>query len=365
MASEQKIRQVLDLLTIAPAAQAESLRAVQNSAAREHSKSLRDQILLQDNIVGVGISEKVSKGKKVKKLALTFYVEKKIPLHDLRASEAIPATVPESISGPSAIPTDVVVVGKIRPQGNPFITRHPVQPGFSIGHKNITAGTLGAVVMKGKEIFLLSNSHVFADSGLGKKGDAILYPGPADGGIDPTDIVAILEKFHPFVNTVQFVNEVDCAIARPTAAGLAKINRQIKDLGFPKGTIKAKRGMKIVKVGRTTRKTVGEIKDVNFRTQITYDGVGKIGFMEQIFCTRYSEGGDSGALVLDKATGKAVGLHFAGSEEGSMCNPIDTVLKHMGVQLVLKDDVAVVKKVIAKKIAVKKKAVKKKAAKKS
>jgi hypothetical protein len=160
---------------------------------------------------------------------------------------------------------------------------------------------------------------------------------------------------------VQFVNEVDCAIARPTAAGLAKINRQIKDLGFPKGTIKAKRGMKIVKVGRTTRKTVGENKDVNFRTQITYDGVGKIGFMEQIFCTRYSEGGDSGALVLDKATGKAVGLHFAGSEEGSMCNPIDTVLKHMGVQLVLKDDVAVVKKVIAKKVvAVKKKAVKKK-----
>jgi len=354
MASEQKIRQVLDLLTVAPAAQAESLRAVHPPAAREHSKSLRDLILLQDNIVGVGISEKISKGKKVNKLALTFYVEKKIPLQDLRASDAIPPTVPESISGKTAIPTDVVVVGKIRPQGDPFITRHPVQPGFSIGHKNITAGTLGAVVMKGKDIFLLSNSHVFADSGLGKKGDAILYPGPADGGIDPADRVAILEKFHPFVNTLKFVNEVDCAIARPTAAGLAKINRQIKDLGLPKGTIKAKRGMKIVKVGRTTRKTIGEIKDVNFRTQITYEGIGKIGFLEQIFCTRYSEGGDSGALVLDQATGKAVGLHFAGSEEGSMCNPIDTVLKHMGVKLVLKDNVGAVKKVLAKKKAAKK-----------
>jgi len=226
-----------------------------------------------------------------------------------------------------------------------------VQPGYSIGHKNITAGTLGAVVMKGKEIFLLSNSHVLADSGLGKPGDAILYPGPDDGGKDPDDLVALLEKFHPFEKSIKFVNEVDCAIARPTTEGLAKINRQIKDLGLPKGTIKPKRGMKIVKVGRTTSKTEGEIRDINFRTQITYEGVGKIGFVEQILCTRYSQGGDSGALVLDKATGRAVGLHFAGSDEGSICNPIDKVLKAMGVQLVLKEDKKKVQTLISKKIA--------------
>ena len=350
MATEKKIRQVLDLLTTQPTMQVESLQP----AARSHTRSLRDIILNQDNIVGVGISQKISHGKKEDQLALTFYVEKKIPLKDLTADQAIPPTVPEALSGKTAIPTDVFVVGRLVPQAGalqPLVTRHPVQPGYSIGHKNITAGTLGAVVIKGKEIFLLSNSHVLADSGQGKKGDAILYPGPDDGGKDPDDLVALLEKFQPFENSIKFVNEVDCAIAKPTTEGLAKINRQIKDLGLPKGTIRAKRGMKIVKVGRTTNKTEGEIKDVNFRTQITYEGVGKIGFVEQILCTRYSQGGDSGALVLDKASGKAVGLHFAGSDEGSICNPIDKVLKAMGVQLVLKEDKKKVQKIIAKKIA--------------
>ena len=49
---------------------------------------------------------------------------------------------------------------------------------------------------------------------------------------------------------------------------------------------------------------------------------------------RYTKGGDSGSLVLDQATGKAVGLHFAGAKKGSVFNPIGEVLSALGVKLV-------------------------------
>src|SRR5262249_30154147 len=95
--------------------------------------------------------------------------------------------------------------------------------------------------------------------------------------------------------------------------------------------------MKVVKVGRTTNKTTGTVRDVHFRFTLDYDDLGKsVGFMDQVFCTRYSKPGDSGSLVLDEATGKAVGLHFAGANGGSVFNPIDKVLEALKVSLVTK-----------------------------
>jgi hypothetical protein len=110
-------------------------------------------VLDQDNIVGVGIAQKISHGKKENRLSLTFYVEKKIPLSKLSAEQIIPPTVPEALSGKTTVVTDVAAIGKIRPQLAPLVIRNPVQPGYSIGHKDITAGTLGAVVLRGTKYF--------------------------------------------------------------------------------------------------------------------------------------------------------------------------------------------------------------------
>ena len=69
-------------------------------------------------------------------------------------------------------------------------------------------------------------------------------------------------------------------------------------------------------------------------------GVGFVGFIDQVLYTRCTDGGDSGSLVIDKKSGKAVGLHFSGSApEGenrgsSIFNPIQDVLKALGVRLV-------------------------------
>jgi hypothetical protein len=344
MATEKNIERVLNLLTTAPPPQAESFafmaepggaKAGMKARARAHHTLAMRRIVRTKNIVAVGISEKISGGKPAGELALTFYVERKVPLKDLRAEMAIPGSVPDPLSGTEAIPTDVKVIGRMRPEVN--ATRKHFQPGNSIGHVEATAGTLGAVVKKGDAFHILSNSHVLALGGLARKGDSIVYPGIADGGAMSADLVAKLAGFKKFAMGAGYLNRVDCAIAKPTAERLGDLMTEIKGLGLPSGTIKPVRGMKVTKVGRTTGKTTGVIQDVHFRFTLDYEGdIGEVGFLDQVLCTRYTDDGDSGSLVLDKATGRAVGLHFAGANGGSVFNPIDEVLKALGVKLVTK-----------------------------
>jgi hypothetical protein len=353
--TEKSIERVLNLLTKAREPRLESVafkakastakrstakagkssrRMKKASARSRHTESVR-RIIKTKNIVAIGISEKISGGKRVGKLALTFYVERKVPLEELKKELAVPVTVPDPLGGPEPIPTDVKVIGKMRPELN--ATRKRFQPGNSIGHVDAMAGTLGAVVTKNGTFHVLSNSHVLALGGLARRGDSVVYPGAADGGAMTADLVAKLTSFKKFVAGDGYHNRVDCAIAKPTAERLGDLMAEIKGLGLPKGTIKPERGMKVIKVGRTTGKTTGEVQDVHFRFTLDYEGdIGEIGFLDQVLCSRYTDDGDSGSLVIDKATGRAVGLHFAGANGGSVFNPIDDVLKALGVKLVTK-----------------------------
>lgn len=323
MATYRRILAALDSFTTP---QIEALAARPRSAAI----NLR-QVLASKNVVGVGIAEKIASDGPTGDLALVFYVKRKLPLRRLSAAEAVPPTIHEALSPTRPIPTDVVELGELRPQI--LKARNPVQPGNSIGHIKVTAGTFGAVVKKGAKLYALSNSHVLANSGRGAKGDAILYPGRLDGGVLPGDRVGALADFIALDPGFAFKNEVDCAIAELSAAAIARLDKTIRNLDVkPSGTVKPKRDMEVEKVGRTTGHTSGRIVDINFRTRLNYGiGVGLVGFLDQVLCTRFTEAGDSGALVLQKGTNKAVGLHFAGSSGGSVFNPIGAVLAHLGI----------------------------------
>jgi hypothetical protein len=280
------------------------------------------------NIVGVGISKKVTKQKEVDALCVSFYVVKKLPPSKIPHSHLVPPVIATETG--RATYTDVKEVGRIVPQKNPLVKQKPVESGFSVGHIKITAGTLGAIVKKGDKRYLLSNSHVLGDSGKGKPGDKVVYPGPDDDGQVPGDWVASLTQAVPFKKGGTFVNEVDAALAEIREERLEDMIYRLPKAKMPLSIIVPERDMVVTKRGRTTGTTRGKIIDVDFRFVLNYDGVGQVGYTKQVLCERYTDGGDSGSLVIDVASGKIVGLHFAGANGGSVFNPIQAVIKALG-----------------------------------
>jgi hypothetical protein len=275
------------------------------------------------NIVGIGISEKVTEKKDTGELSLCFYVENEVSKRRLDPEKLVPPVM--AMPAGQAIFTDVKAIGRIRPQINKKAS--PLVSGFSVGHVEITAGTLGAIVKKGDKHFILSNAHVLSLSGTAKKGARILYPGAADGGTDPKSRVARLSQTVKFQKGETFVNRADAAIAEIDPDELEHLDFSIFGVKKSLQTTKAVRGMKVVKRGRTTGDTESTVQDVHFRFILEYDEVGKVGFIDQVLCDRYTAGGDSGSIVVEKKTGKIVGLHFAGADGGSVFNPIDEVIK--------------------------------------
>ena len=281
------------------------------------------------NIVGIGISEKVTEKKGTGQLALTFYVEKKLAKSKIAPAKMLPPVM--SVADRTAVFTDVQQIGKIVPQVNR--RQAPIGSGFSVGNQNET-GTLAAIVKKGKKFFLLSNSHVLADSGRGKLGDEIFFPGEADRGNGQLQRVGVLSAICPFKKTDDFVNRVDAALAAVDDAFVAKLDFSIFRAKSPLATTDPQRDMTVAIRGRTSGESEGTVKDVHFSTIIPYPGVGKLGFIDQILCTRYSKPGDSGSVVVDKKNGLIVGLHVAGSSEGSIFNPISEVVKALKFRFV-------------------------------
>lgn len=171
------------------------------------ARSKRAELMKKKNVVGVMVGHEKKGGKKTGRDAVVVLVEKKEDLANLAEQDIIPRRF---VDNGSEVATDVIETGVIKALHR---SKHrPVLPGTSIGHFAITAGTLGIVVDKGGEQFILSNNHVLANENNAQFGDTILQPGPYDGGRDPEDKVAELDDFVPidFVGT----NLVDAALAR-------------------------------------------------------------------------------------------------------------------------------------------------------
>jgi hypothetical protein len=308
--------QALDLIRGTRGPKPESLDVL------ESTQVARVRTIFEDrNIVAIGIAEKETEKKKTGELSLCFYVEKKIPKSRMKINKMIPPVL--SVADRTAVFTDVRQIGKVRPQINK--RKSPLSSGFSVGNDNET-GTLGAIVKKGSKFFLLSNSHVLADSGKGKPGDEIIYPGEADT-TGKTQQVAGLTDIIPFKIGDDFLNRVDAALAEVEDDFVDKLDFSIRGAKSPLDTTDPARDMKIVMRGRTSGNSEGTVEDVHFSIVLPYPGVGKVGFIDQVKCTRYSKPGDSGSIIVDKQSGKIVGLHFAGSSDGSIFNPISEVVK--------------------------------------
>lgn len=318
MATDNTPKALLDALDLVSARtfQPESLSRVETTQVSRVRSIFEDP-----NIVGIGITEKISEKKKTGELSLCFYVVKKIPKSKMKSGNMVPPVL--AVAGRTAVFTDVQQIGKILPQIKK--QKSPLASGFSVGNL-VDTGTLGAIVKKGKQLFVLSNSHVLAKSGKGKIGDEIIFPGEADNGGN-NQIIGKLSKISKFKPGADFINTIDAALAAIDKEFHDDIDFSIRGASNPFKTAEPLRGMKIVTRGRTSGDTEGEVEDVHFRFVTSYPGVGQVGFLEQVKCTRYSKPGDSGAIIVDKESKKIVGLHFAGSGDGSIFTPISTVMK--------------------------------------
>lgn len=320
-------------------------------------KNHRIQLLDRTNVVASGVGYKITGGQKTSTLSIVCSVSKKVTASQLSSTDLVPATL-------DGMPTDVIETGVIRALQSPTEKYRPAPGGVSIGHRDITAGTLGCLVKKDGRSLILSNNHVLANSNAAEIGDPILQPGPHDGGRYPEDHIADLEQFVPiniigtpsdcptatgianFLNSIARLlgssvqlqaidrqateNLVDAAIARPLNTG--DVKDEILQIGTIQGAAEGELGMAIKKSGRTTGLTTGEIQQVDVTVNVQY-GEGKIAqFTDQLMGGAMSQGGDSGSAVLDESN-HLVGLLFAGSDTTTIMNRIQNVFYTLGVSL--------------------------------
>src|ERR1051326_4409762 len=164
------------------------------------------------NLIGIGIGVKNEVGNPDDETCIKFYVKEKL---SVRNSDFV---VPERLELPGlgVFLTDVEEIGKLVLE--PLNTRlRPALGGYSIGHSGVKGGSAGCLVSNRNEsdqVFVLSNSHVLAKSGIAKLGDIVIQPSTKDGGT-AKDTIANLAKWVPFDFSGMFVNKVDAAIAGP------------------------------------------------------------------------------------------------------------------------------------------------------
>jgi len=238
------------------------------------------------------------------------------------------AGLPRQLDGVIVVPE---VTGKIRAFGDTTARYRPTPIGVSTGHPAITAGTIGARVTDGTNVYALSNNHVYADENRASLGDNALQPGAYDGGTDPGDAIGTLYDFEP-ISFGGSSNVMDAAIVI-TSASLLNSATLPDGYGVPSSeTATATPRLRVKKYGRTTSLTSGRVDAVNATVDVGYD-TGVARFVGQIVIKPgpFSAGGDSGSLIVTEKGNHPVGLLFAGSTLVTIANPIDAVLNRFNV----------------------------------
>jgi hypothetical protein len=165
------------------------------------------EMLLKRNVVGVAAGYKETNGVITDEPAMVVMVDAKKSVTTLSPDDMVPREV-------GGVRTDVYEVGELRAQVVATDRLRPTIPGgASIGHFAVTAGTLGVIVRDRTthERMILSNNHVLANTNNAQKGDFILQPGILDGGQNPADMVARLERFI----TLKYIEEVAAPTPTP------------------------------------------------------------------------------------------------------------------------------------------------------
>ncbi|CAN5783002.1 hypothetical protein BH23GEM11_BH23GEM11_08570 [soil metagenome] len=238
------------------------------------------------------------------------------------------------------VPVSRVTTGRFELRQDRTARVRPAPIGFSVGHPDITAGTLGARVTNGTSVFILSNNHILANNNNASIGDAALQPGAFDGGSQSGDVIGTLYDFEPF--SFDSNNLMDAAIAIVNPNDISGSTPSTAGYGAPStNPTNATLGMSVQKYGRTTGHTFGTVEELNVTVDVCLETRGPFTcaraarFVGQFTIAdgSFSAGGDSGSLIVTSAGNNPVGLLFAGSSTRTIANPIQVVLDRFGVTI--------------------------------
>jgi hypothetical protein len=286
------------------------------------------------NVVGVGIGEKFANGNSTGLPAIKFLVRKKVPKRKVGKIDVLPSKW-------NGLLTDVEEVGEVRFLSNdsgadPRQTCDPIQPGCSIGYNNAgglqNAGTLSALVEdpSGKRFFL-SSFHVLADLAAPDTSFDITQPGTLD---DP-DARVVGRMFRGVAPSANDTNRIDAALA--DVGPNVNTSAEILGIGAITGVKTAAPEMTVEKFGRNTGYRAGYVFNIFFDISVPMPS-GEARFIDQIAILGlngpFAGDGDSGSLVLERESNRAVGLLFVQAGTYSLANHISTVLSGLGVVLV-------------------------------
>lgn len=285
------------------------------------------------NLVGIGVGEKVSAGKRTGEMCVKLFVARKFPKGRISFADRLPATI-------DGIPTDVEGVGYARKFEIPQRQRQrPVPGGVSVGLDfqavpQAFAGTLGVIVARRdnpRTLAALSNNHVLADENRAPVGAGVVQPGTLDGGRN-ADRVARLSRYVPLRFNNQR-NTMDAAIGEfERGIGVAQA---ILGIGAPTGAADPALNLVVRKSGRTTGVTEGIVRAVRFDAfNIQYDqGLVRVDDIIVIEgAGGFSRAGDSGSAIIDPQR-RVVALLFAGSDVVTFAIPIRRILRRLEVRI--------------------------------
>lgn len=296
------------------------------------------RLLSQPGVQGVGIGYKWSRGVQTTKPAILVFVEKKLNKEQLASTQTAPKMISSQIDN---IATDIIETGRIVKQGLSERIR-PARPGYSIGHRKVTAGTFGGLFRdKDGDIVILSNNHVLAAENSGKAGDPIYQPGPIDsngslewlGWKDPLLNLPYIATLKEFVSLKASGNVQDTAIAVVPPGMLPYVSSQYPAAnyyltGFAEPVVNTQ----VHKYGRTTGFTTSKIIATNASFTIGYD-FGDARFNDCVVTSAMSKGGDSGSIIMDQQR-RAVAILFAGSSRVTIANPIRYAVSTYGLSII-------------------------------
>lgn len=193
--------------------------------------------------------------------------------------------------------------------GNKYI--RPAIGGCGIGYNYYKSGTMGALLLC-KEIedtkLLITNYHVVFDSPNFVRDKLIFQPSPSDGDMDYCNIIGKVQYGH-------FGKYVDVALVEIVDDKLVGTGT-LSDKNPIKGIDTPKINDLIFKTGASSCVEKGVIRSTN--TYVKFKSPWKSSKYEilekQILSTNISKDGDSGSIIINENTGKAVGLLIGGDD---------------------------------------------------